>query len=72
MEIKVILQNDPCAMTNIVDEDVPDDNEILVRLCLTRINVKVGMVFERTDMEASTAHKQIDLSESMSWSEELV
>ena len=66
MEIKAILQNDSCAMmTNSVDEDVSDDNEIL-------INVKVGMVFGRTDMEASTAHKQIDLSESMSWSEELV
>ena len=60
------MQNDSRAMmTNSVDEDVSDDNEIL-------INVKVGMVFERTDMEASTAHKQIDLSESMSWSEELV
>ena len=42
MEIEVILQNDRCAMMkNTVDEDDPDDSEILMRLCLTRTNVKV-------------------------------
>ena len=60
MEIEVTLQNDRCAMmTNIVD-DVPDDNEVLMRLCLTR-----------TDMEVSTVHKQIDLENTLGGNLEL-
>lgn len=64
LEIEVILQNDPRAMMkNSVDEDDPDDSEILMRLCPTRTNVKVGTVHEKTDMEVSRAHKQIDLTQ---------